>query len=48
LFKECDASLVEINPLLDTKDGLVVALDAKINLADYALVRQKRLAALRD
>jgi succinyl-CoA synthetase beta subunit len=48
LFKECDASLVEINPLIVTKDGHVVALDAKINIEDNALFRQKRLAALRD
>ncbi len=48
LFRECDASLVEINPLIVTKDGHVVALDAKINIEDNALFRQKRLAALRD
>ena len=48
LFRECDASLVEVNPLIVTKDGHVVALDAKINIEDNALFRQKRLAALRD
>jgi succinyl-CoA synthetase beta subunit len=48
LFKECDASLVEVNPLIVTKDGHVVALDAKINVEDNALFRQKKLAALRD
>jgi succinyl-CoA synthetase beta subunit len=48
LFKECDASLVEVNPLIVTKDGHVVALDAKVNIEDNALFRQKRLAALRD
>jgi succinyl-CoA synthetase beta subunit len=48
LFRECDASLVEINPLIVTKDGHVVALDAKINIEDNALFRQKRLAAWRD
>ena len=48
LFRECDASLVEINPLIVTKDGHVVALDAKINIEDNALFRQKRLAGLRD
>ena len=48
LFRECDASLVEINPLIVTKDGHVVALDAKINIEDNALFRQKRLAAMRD
>jgi succinyl-CoA synthetase beta subunit len=48
LFRECDASLVEINPLIVTKDGHVVALDAKINVEENALFRQKRLAAMRD
>ena len=48
LFKECDASLVEVNPLIVTKDGRIVALDAKINVEDNALFRQKRLAAMRD
>jgi succinyl-CoA synthetase beta subunit len=48
LFRECDASLVEINPLIVTKDGHVVALDAKINIDDNALFRHKRLAAWRD
>jgi succinyl-CoA synthetase beta subunit len=48
LFRECDASLVEVNPLIVTKDGHVVALDAKINVEDNALFRQKRLAAMRD
>ncbi len=48
LYTECDASLVEINPLIVTKDGNVVALDAKINIEDNALFRQKKLAGLRD
>ena len=48
LFHECDASLVEVNPLIVTKDGHVVALDAKINIEDNALFRQKRLAEMRD
>jgi len=48
LFKECDASLVEINPLIVTKDGHVIALDAKINVEENALFRQKKLAAMRD
>jgi len=48
LFDACDASLVEINPLIVTKDGHVVALDAKINVEDNALFRQQRLEALRD
>lgn len=48
LFLECDASLVEVNPLIVTKGGDVMALDAKINIEDNALFRQSRLADLRD
>ena len=48
LFMERDASLVEINPLIVTKDNRVMALDAKLNLDDNALYRQPKLAALRD
>src|SRR6188508_1725124 len=48
LFRERDASLVEVNPLIVTKDGHIVALDAKINIEDNALFRQKLLASLRD
>jgi len=48
LFQECDASLVEINPLIVTADGHVLALDAKINVEDNALFRQEKLEALRD
>ncbi|MBN1240419.1 MAG: ADP-forming succinate--CoA ligase subunit beta [Gammaproteobacteria bacterium] len=48
LFADCDASLVEINPLIVTKSGEVVALDAKINVEDNALFRQQRLAGMRD
>ena len=48
LVQECDASLVEINPLIVTKAGRVVALDAKINVEDNALFRQQRLASMRD
>jgi succinyl-CoA synthetase beta subunit len=43
-----DASIVEINPLVVTKQGEVIALDAKINFDDNALYRHKNLAALRD
>jgi succinyl-CoA synthetase beta subunit len=43
-----DASLLEINPLVVTKQGDVVALDAKFNLDDNALFRHKDLAAYRD
>jgi succinyl-CoA synthetase beta subunit len=48
LFRECDASLVEVNPLIVTKGGDVVALDAKINIEDNALFRQKKLLEMRD
>ena len=48
LIHECDAGLVEINPLIVTSDGNVVALDAKINIEDNALFRQQRLASQRD
>jgi succinyl-CoA synthetase beta subunit len=48
LYLECDASLVEVNPLIVTGDGTVVALDAKINIEDNALFRQKDLVAWRD
>jgi len=47
-FCELDCSLAEINPLVTTTDGQVVALDAKINLDDNALFRHKDLEALRD
>jgi len=45
---ETDASIVEINPLVVTKQGEVVALDAKMNFDDNALFRHKEIAALRD
>ena len=48
LMGECDASMVEINPLITTKGGDIVALDAKINVEDNALFRQARLANMRD
>ena len=48
LFYECDASLVEINPLIVNGAGNVIALDAKINVEDNALFRQATLDALRD
>ncbi|GMR17097.1 MAG: ADP-forming succinate--CoA ligase subunit beta [Gammaproteobacteria bacterium] len=48
LYEECDASLIEINPLIVNGEGDVVALDGKINIEDNALFRQQRLAALRD
>jgi len=48
LFIEKDASLVEINPLIVTGDGHLVALDAKINIESNALFRQPALTELRD
>ncbi|MES1942917.1 succinyl-CoA synthetase subunit beta [Salinisphaera sp. PC39] len=48
IFTELDTSLVEINPLIVTEDGDLVALDAKFNLDDNALYRHEDLAALRD
>ena len=48
LFGECDASQVEVNPLIVTKDGDVIALDAKINIDSNALYRQPKLVELRD
>ena len=47
-FVAKDMSLLEINPLVLTKDGSVVCLDAKINFEDNALFRQSDVAALRD
>ncbi len=48
LFHAKDASLVEINPLIVTEQGELVALDAKVNLDDNALFRHPDLAAMRD
>jgi succinyl-CoA synthetase beta subunit len=47
-FIDLDASIVEINPLVATKDGDVIPLDAKMNFDDNALFRQKEVEALRD
>ncbi len=47
-FVACDASLAEINPLVTTPAGDVLALDAKINLDDNALFRHSDLKELRD
>ncbi len=48
VFLEQDASLVEVNPCIVTRDGRLVALDAKINFDDNALFRHPELAGLRD
>jgi succinyl-CoA synthetase beta subunit len=48
LFLDLDASLLEINPLVVTRNGELVALDAKINLDDNAVYRHPELTAMRD
>ncbi|MET0405995.1 MAG: ADP-forming succinate--CoA ligase subunit beta [Cystobacter sp.] len=48
MYLESDAALVEVNPLVITKDGGVVALDAKVDFEDNALYRHKDLLAYRD
>lgn len=48
MFREQDASLAEINPLVVTADGGLLALDAKLNLDDNALFRHRDYAELRD
>ena len=48
LFQEKDLSLMEINPLVVTKSGALLCLDAKVNLDDNALYRHADLVTLRD
>lgn len=48
LFKENDLALLEINPLVVTSEGALVALDCKMSVDDNALYRQKALAEQRD
>jgi len=47
-FNDSDASLIEINPLVVTGNGVVIALDAKMNFDDNALFRHKDIAEMRD
>jgi succinyl-CoA synthetase beta subunit len=47
-YLDKDCSLAEINPLVVTKDGRVMALDVKLNFDDNALYRHKEIVALRD
>ena len=47
-FRDLDATMVEINPLVVTKDGALVALDAKMTFDDNALFRRPQIAELRD
>lgn len=48
LFVSCDLSLLEINPLVITKEGTLICLDGKINIDDNALYRQPILREMRD
>ena len=48
LFMDKDLSLIEINPLVVTAEGQLLALDGKINIDDNALYRQQALAQMRD
>jgi succinyl-CoA synthetase beta subunit len=47
-FDDCDCSIAEINPLILTQEGQVMALDAKMNFDSNAMFRQKDILALRD
>lgn len=47
-YRDKDCSLAEINPLVETEDGRIVALDAKLNFDDNALFRHQDAAALKD
>ncbi|MEK7818532.1 MAG: ADP-forming succinate--CoA ligase subunit beta [Bacteroidota bacterium] len=47
-YEATDASMIEINPLVITKEGNVIALDAKINFDDNALFRQKAILEMKD
>jgi succinyl-CoA synthetase beta subunit len=47
-YEECDASLAEINPLIITQEGQVMALDAKMNFDSNAFFRQRDIRSLRD
>ena len=47
-FVGCDASMVEVNPLVQTGDGRILALDAKVSFDDSALYRHPELRELRD
>jgi succinyl-CoA synthetase beta subunit len=48
MFEECDFSLLEINPLVITKQGNLLCLDGKINIDDNAMYRQPVLREMRD
>lgn len=48
MFEEMDASLVEINPLVTTEDGRVLALDAKVTVDNSSLYRHEDIAKMQD
>ena len=48
LYLDCDASLIEVNPLITNTDGDIIALDGKINVDSSALFRQPALVEMRD
>ncbi len=47
-FRDLDATMVEINPLVVTKDDRILALDAKMSFDDNAMFRQREVSAMRD
>ena len=47
-FRDLDASMLEINPLVESKDGSLIALDAKMSFDDNAMFRRPQIAELRD
>jgi succinyl-CoA synthetase beta subunit len=47
-FMDCDASLLEINPLVETNEGELIALDAKLSVDDNALYRQSEISSFYD
>lgn len=47
-YEECDCSIAEINPLVETAEGEVIALDAKMNFDSNALFRHPKIMELRD
>jgi succinyl-CoA synthetase beta subunit len=48
MMTDCDLSMLEINPLVITKQGNLLCLDAKINIDDNALYRQPKIRGMRD
>ena len=47
-FRDLDATMVEVNPLVVTRDGRIIALDAKMGFDDNALFRRQQISELRD